>query len=219
MKYFYITYKGCFETLVKVHTHEDHASASEHRASDTGGDPAVGGVVLGDGEDFKGITTASMINLYNALAVGDERIIKEFHTKKEGGEALLQRLQLRYGNQPVAEYTAVPATGNQPTEPQEGETEMAVAKKAAKKTPKKDTGDKKPGVIDTIATVLQDGGGTVEQIAAKVAKKFPDRNVESITSTVKIQVSRLARPKDQGGRSLKVKDEKLEGTNEKKYWV
>lgn len=89
-------------------------------------------------------------------------------------------------------------------------------KKAAKKaaTPKK---DRAPGVIDRIVEVLGSGKNTAAQIAEKVAKRFPDREPEGIAATVKIQVTRLSKPKGEGGRGLKIKREKQEGTNELLY--
>ena len=91
-------------------------------------------------------------------------------------------------------------------------------KKAAKKTaaPKK---DKAPGVIDRIVEVLQSGKNTAAQIAEKVAKRFPDREPEGIAATVKIQVTRLSKPKGEGGRGLKIKRDKQEGTNELLYSI
>lgn len=98
-----------------------------------------------------------------------------------------------------------------------------VAKSAPKKAPKakapKVQKEKKPGVIDTIVTVLQSGKNTASAIAEKVAKKFPDRDPEGIAATVKIQVTRLAKAEGEGGRGLKIKREKQEGTNELIYYI
>jgi hypothetical protein len=89
-----------------------------------------------------------------------------------------------------------------------------MSKKAAKKSaPKKAAakGEKKtPGVIDRIVEVLQNGGGTIETIAAKVAKHFPDRKLTAITGTTRVQVTRLARTPEQGGRNLKVRREETD---------
>ena len=54
------------------------------------------------------------------------------------------------------------------------------------------------------------GGGTVEGIAAKVAKHFPDRKLAAVTGTVRVQVTRLARSPEQGGRGLKVRREETD---------
>lgn len=96
------------------------------------------------------------------------------------------------------------------------ETTMAKTKTAAKaKKAPKVKADKKPGVIDTIVAVLKDGGGTIKEIAAKVAKKFPDREADGILATTKIQMNRL-----QGEpRNLKIKATAQEGTNEKTYKI
>lgn len=85
------------------------------------------------------------------------------------------------------------------------------AKKAVTKSTTKGEAKKVPGVIDRIVEVLKAGGGTVEQIATKVAKFFPDRKVTAITGTVRVQVNRLTKSPDLGGRGLKVKREEVEG--------
>jgi hypothetical protein len=89
-----------------------------------------------------------------------------------------------------------------------------MSKKAAKKSaPKKAAAKseaKKPGVIDRIVEVLQAGGGTIEAIAAKVAKHFPDRQLTAITGTTRVQVTRLTRAPEQGGRGLKVRREETD---------
>jgi hypothetical protein len=59
--------------------------------------------------------------------------------------------------------------------------------------------------------VPKNGGGTIEAIAAKVARHFPDRWPEGIVGTVRVQATRLARAPEQGGRGLKVRRE----TNDK----
>lgn len=88
----------------------------------------------------------------------------------------------------------------------------AAAKKAvAKVEGKKAEAKKVPGVIDRIVEVMKAGGGTVEQIATKVAKHFPDRKVTAITGTVRVQVNRLTKSPEQGGRGLKVKRDEVEG--------
>jgi len=86
---------------------------------------------------------------------------------------------------------------------------MAKKSKPAKKSAPKaaNAASKPPGVIDRIVEVLKAGGGTVEGIAAKVAKHFPDRKLAAVTGTVRVQVTRLARSPDQGGRGLRVKRE------------
>jgi len=56
------------------------------------------------------------------------------------------------------------------------------------------------GVIDEICFVLEKGGGTVVEIVAKLSKKFPDRDAEGLTATVRTQMSRLKTT-----RNLKIK--------------
>jgi hypothetical protein len=84
------------------------------------------------------------------------------------------------------------------------------AKKSAITGAKAVTAKKVPGVIDRIVEVLKAGGGTVEGIAAKVAKHFPDRKLAAVTGTVRVQVTRLARSPEQGGRGLKVRREETD---------
>jgi len=64
------------------------------------------------------------------------------------------------------------------------------------------------GVIDTIVAILKKGGGTIEQIGANFAKKFPDRKVEGMKATTRIQMSRLRTEK-----GLKIKTKRQKGTN------
>jgi hypothetical protein len=74
------------------------------------------------------------------------------------------------------------------------------------------------GVIDTIVAVLQAGGGTIPEIvAAAVHKKVPDRKAEQLTATVRVQMARLKLPKEDGGRSLKVKKNREEGERQVHY--
>jgi len=85
--------------------------------------------------------------------------------------------------------------------------------KVAKKAPKKAVAKaekKVPGVIDRIVEVLKAGGGTIDEIAVKVAKFFLERKVAAITGTTRVQVTRLARSPEQGGRDLKVRREETD---------
>ena len=50
------------------------------------------------------------------------------------------------------------------------------------------------------------------RIVAKVQKKFPDRKADGLAKTCRVQMNRLSKSKEEGGRSLKVKREKQEGT-------
>lgn len=47
------------------------------------------------------------------------------------------------------------------------------------------------GVIDTIIAILQEGGGTVPEMAAKLAARFPDRDPNGMTATIRTQLNRL----------------------------
>lgn len=118
-------------------------------------------------------------------------------------------------NQPETPPTAAPAQTTEGKKNMAKKAKVAKAKKAPKAT--KEKVNKGPGVIDTIVTVLQAGGGSVQAIAEKVVKKLPDREVEKVLATVKIQMTRLMKPKADGGRALKIKREKQEGTNELLY--
>lgn len=79
---------------------------------------------------------------------------------------------------------------------------------------KKADGVKKDGVISSIASILQDGGGTIEQIVAKLRKKFPERTEDGMKTTVKIQLTRLVKD----GKLRKVNKEEVEG-KPTKYWA
>lgn len=96
--------------------------------------------------------------------------------------------------------------------------EVKAPKKSTPKATAEPAGAKKaPGVIDTIVAVLQAGGGTISEIADKVAKKFPNRKPEGILATTKIQIIRLSKPKGEGGRALRIKRVEKEGSRELLY--
>ncbi len=71
----------------------------------------------------------------------------------------------------------------------------------------KEDAPKKPGVIAKIVEHLQDGGGTAEEIADKLAEDFPDRDRKGMLSTVRIQVNRLTKPP----KNLVITKEKVDG--------
>jgi len=50
----------------------------------------------------------------------------------------------------------------------------AKTRRAARTT--KTKSERAPGVIDTLVQYLEGGGGTVDQLVAKLARKFPDRD-------------------------------------------
>ena len=56
------------------------------------------------------------------------------------------------------------------------------------------------GVLDGIIANLESGGGSVLEIVAKLSKKFPDRDADGLTATVRAQMSRL-----ETTRNLKIK--------------
>lgn len=98
--------------------------------------------------------------------------------------------------------------------------EVKAPKKSSPKATAEPAGAKKAaGVIDTIVAVLQAGGGTISEIAEKVAKKFPDRKPEGILATTKIQIIRLSKPKGEGGRALRIKRVEKEGSRELIYSI
>jgi hypothetical protein len=86
-------------------------------------------------------------------------------------------------------------------------------KKAAKKAAKKTAGEKKQrakkegGVIDVIRQqIASDEGASVAEIQKALVKKFPDRDPEGMTTTIRIQMTRL--PKQHDFTMKKTKDEK-----------
>jgi hypothetical protein len=118
------------------------------------------------------------------------------------------------GTEPAAEAATTESTEasteENSTMATNGKTKVSRGKgpqKAAKKTAKKATGEKKPGVISTIVDILKNGGGTAEQIADKLAKKFPDRKRDGMLTTVKIQLTRLV----DAGKVKKIHKEEVEG--------
>ena len=184
---------------------------------------------VGTMEDLVGVGSSFLVALYNSIT-GESQ--KGFHDASTGRKKVWDALTTKYPDpDPVRPAQASSnqegdnSTNNGESTESEGSEDMATkaAKKTAKKTTtKKPAGEKKPkgpGVIDTIVDVLQNKGGTVEQITEKVAKKFPDKSADGIKATVKIQVNRLSKSKDEGGRGLKIKREKVEGSNELHYYI
>jgi hypothetical protein len=96
---------------------------------------------------------------------------------------------------------------------------VAKAKKPAKvKTAK--TKAPKPGVIDAIIAVLKEPDGiSLADLSTKIAKKFPDRDPAGLAKTCRAQIQRLPTPKEKGGRGIKVKKVKQEGTRVKLYLI
>jgi hypothetical protein len=91
------------------------------------------------------------------------------------------------------------------------------AKPAKAKAPKATKG---VGVIDTIVELLRtEGGISLVDLTAKVAKRFGDRDPASLAKTCRAQLQRLPQPKEQGGRGIKVKKVKQEGTRVKLYLI
>jgi hypothetical protein len=48
-----------------------------------------------------------------------------------------------------------------------------------------------PGVIASIVEFLKDGGGTVVELTARLAERFPDRPAKGMMTTCRIQLVRL----------------------------
>lgn len=185
------------------------------------------GKVIDDIKGLEGVGSSFLVAMYNAIM---DETQKGFHDAATGRKKVWDALTTKYPDPD-------PVQPEQATSNQEGETsansgeatdaegKTTMATKTSKKAPKvkktKVAGEKKsgPGVIDTIVEILQNKGGTVEQITEKLAKKFPDKSADGLKATVKIQVNRLSKPKDEGGRGLKVKKESVEGSNEKHYFI
>jgi hypothetical protein len=68
----------------------------------------------------------------------------------------------------------------------------AATKKTKTNGKAKNAQAKQPGVIAELINLLKSGGGTVEQLLAKLMKKFPGRG-EAMKGTIKTQLSRLGK--------------------------
>lgn len=202
------------------------------------------GVVVSQPNDLEGSGGAFLINVFNMLTGKDQ---KSFHDLPTARKQVFEAMQAKYPapegdtetptdlaetelttdlSAPTTVADTTEGTTPEATVNQENDT-MATKKvtksKKPTKTPKAaktNGGPKKPGVIDAIVAALEGKGGTINAIAEKVAKKFPDRDAEGIKATVKIQVNRLQKSKEDGGRNLKIQSEQAgEGSNEKRYWT
>jgi len=59
-----------------------------------------------------------------------------------------------------------------------------------------ETKEKQPGIIDTIREMIsRPDGATVKEIVTELCERFPDRNSESMTTTVRIQANKNATDK------------------------
>ena len=56
-------------------------------------------------------------------------------------------------------------------------------------------------------------------LTAKVAKRFGDRDPAGLAKTCRAQLQRLPQPKEAGGRGIKVKKVRQEGTRVKLYMI
>lgn len=177
-------------------------------------------------KDLEGVGGTFLVELYNTVT-GESQ--KGFHDIGTGRRKVWEALTTKY-----PDPDPVQPAQDEPTDQQEGQaaadvpaaeegtTDMATKKAArsatkGKKVKKESGAPRKPGVIDAIVDILSNGGGTIAKMAEKLAKKFPDRDAAGLLSTLKIQVNRLSKSKDEGGRNLKIKRDKVEGSNELSY--
>jgi hypothetical protein len=76
-------------------------------------------------------------------------------------------------------------------------TAVKVEKKSKPVKVAKSKEEKKPGVIATIVELIKAGPITKEQIVKQLAKRFPDRDAESMAKTVNVQIpGRIAKEKN-----------------------
>lgn len=150
------------------------------------------------------------VNKVIELTEGKEAAEKDDAVSLTRKTAVVKRLGLSY----ISSQTGAAVA---PGKKRPKAKEKVMAKKSVKKNAVKSNGSKKPGVIDTIVSLLQAGGGTAEQIATKLAKKFPDRDAEGLSKTVRAQLQRLSLPQKEGGRGLKIKRVKVEDSNQMMY--
>lgn len=66
--------------------------------------------------------------------------------------------------------------------------------------------EKKPGVIATLKGLLQNGGGTVEELGKQLAEALPERKPEAMITTIRVQLVRLAKTG-----VMNISKEKVEG--------
>jgi hypothetical protein len=154
-------------------------------------------------EDLNDVPDWTLVRIYNSIQTskGESPI---------DGEAPRNELQgLAFGilhdpanATPYEEITmgtsTAPETGTpaNKTEAKAAERKAALEKKAADKQAKKDAAAAKraDGVIGNIKSALEtDTGTTANELLDKLEAKFPDRTREGMSSTVKIQFSRLAK--------------------------
>lgn len=180
---------------------------------------------IGEMKDLEGVGVSFLVALYNAVT-GESQ--KGFHDASTGRKKVWEALTAKYPDPDPVQPAQANENHEGETSANGGSTEAGVTDMASKtakkaktaktaKTPKAPKEKKGPGVIDTIVTLLEGKGGTIADLAEKLASKFPDKDADGLKSTLKIQVNRLSKPKTEGGRGLKIKREKMEGTNELFY--
>lgn len=91
--------------------------------------------------------------------------------------------------------------------PKEEPKTKATKEKSAKKSDSAEKPAKKSGVIAALIDDLKSGGGTVNEMYDRLAKKFPDRatSEKGMRITIGVQLNRLSK------NGLKIHKEKVEG--------
>jgi ribosomal protein L31E len=162
----------------------------------------MGAVRVFDGspESLKDVPTVTLLAAYNSSR-GDSPLdrFRDRHTAEARTAEVLQGLAVKYEDTSMAKAEAA-AVGQNSTDAKAAEKKAAREAKAAQKATEKEaakkaTAEKRAGgVIGTIKTFLESKtGGTQAEILDALVTKFPERTRDGMSSTVKIQVSRLAK--------------------------
>lgn len=170
---------------------------------------AASRVVTGQPKELVDVPTQTLLAIVNRTR-GDKPLdrFRDRKTAESRTAEVVTGLAVKYEDTEMAKQEA--ATGQTATDAKAAERkaakeQKAQAKAAEKEAAKKARDEKRAGgVIGTIRTHLESkSGATQAEILDALVTKFPDRTRDGMSSTVKIQVSRLAKTT---GREVQSKD-------------
>ena len=194
---------------VRVLRFASKAEAKAHELpADRSGFEVASEVDIMDAIEF---SRSTLTRIYNALA---DQPVTKMESQEVAGRRLFQLLTKKFASLPLttpkestmeahtethtepavtkaAAKAAAAATKAAATEAKKAE--KATEAKAAKATATTGTTPKPPGVIATLKELLQEGGGTVDELFTALKDRFPDRATEDggMLTTIKVQLQAL----------------------------
>lgn len=131
-----------------------------------------------------------LTRIYNALA---DSPVNKMETQEVAKRRLFALLVKKFSNIPLTtkESTMSEHTHQDPKAAKAAAKAAKAAEKAAAEATKAATTEPKgPGVIATLKELLQEGGGTVDELFEALKGRFPDRG-DGMLTTIKVQLQAL----------------------------